>query len=1128
MLHRRLVIRVVLLVVFCCLVWPLSVRANPAPLVTLSVPSTVRLGTPFTFAATFSNNGSTTGYGPFLDLWMPASGADGDDGARFVNAEYLGLPVAVEFQRLFPANGCLDHPYLRDERSRAIQVCGRPGDQLVVLALPFGSFTPGQPPVEVEITARVSPNADIGFLLNIQARGGFRFGATPLDDPCCDAPITSQPVSATVTPTLINLTKTNNAPENEIATGPNNPFNWTLTVDIPAGQTIANLTITDTLPPSTRFGAVTAANPPVATTVAGNTVTFGFGTVTGGAGDDDASVTFSFHSAQLTPSGDAVLPPISGAPREAYNNATATGLWTPNDPRDGSSAQTVNARVTCPGTVCPGGAAPVLKALAVQKSVETMPTGANVSPGTELAYTLDFQISDVFAFGSLTLTDLISDGQRLVPGSVALSYSQHGAAPAVGLAPANLTVSEYFTGGVPGVGGPLPPGVQPGDTQLVIRISDQVGVPILGGCIPVGGVAIVGSDYCAAFNAGALTRGIITYRTVVQDNFTDAHLLPGNSSDASVDQGDILNNRALLSGQIVSPATFAPGGFQITTDDTQAEVQIVRGQPSKSVYAINGVACAPTCDGQEIAPGDTVTYLLQHSMPNSDFENFALIDFLPLPVFSASEFTGQVVRDQINAAIPPAGTAKLFQGDTLYNRMAAVLGAAPATPTLTINRQNNTLRFEYGSFDDPANQPTQITIAFTVTVQAQPFADGLALTNLLRVREGSTNSGENRDDTIVQIRIVRPQLVMTKGIVATSNISGQFLPAAVGPVTFNPPGSSPAFNGVISSDGLAQTPVNSDLTNVQIGDRVTFAIVINNLGQSTAGAFDIRMRDQIAPGFGIPDGTPGLNLSIRLGNGAPVDYVSLPGGAGSPADLFGVGLELVDPGVGVCGPYNASDGSNIVIITYDLEIREITADTLRNTASITRYSNREGGGNLTGGGELTDTAEVRFTDGRSSDDRLITKSVDKPFAKAGERITWTVEVRNTSAFPLTEVVVIDRLPDAVTPVSARTTRGILSLSGQTYTLRLDVLGIGETVVITLVTDVRQTLEPPFVLVNSAVLYAGGVELARSQAQTVIAERLAATGESRWSVLHEALLLPLFSGMIAAGIWIYARLSLASG
>ena len=70
------------------------------PVVTLNVPSEVLIREDFTFTVTFkSAAGSAIGYGPYLDLYLPAWGADGDgpfsgtpqkcDGINFVSAETL-------------------------------------------------------------------------------------------------------------------------------------------------------------------------------------------------------------------------------------------------------------------------------------------------------------------------------------------------------------------------------------------------------------------------------------------------------------------------------------------------------------------------------------------------------------------------------------------------------------------------------------------------------------------------------------------------------------------------------------------------------------------------------------------------------------------------------------------------------------------------------------------------------------------------------------------------------------------------------------------------------------------------------------------------------------------------------
>ncbi len=71
-------------------------------------------------------------------------------------------------------------------------------------------------------------------------------------------------------------------------------------------------------------------------------------------------------------------------------------------------------------------------------------------------------------------------------------------------------------------------------------------------------------------------------------------------------------------------------------------------------------------------------------------------------------------------------------------------------------------------------------------------------------------------------------------------------------VTFNPPGSNPSWSGLVNSSGLAAQPIDSDLAGVDAGDLATFALVIENQGSSPHGAFDIRLRDLLAPGYVIP------------------------------------------------------------------------------------------------------------------------------------------------------------------------------------------------------------------------------------------------------------------------------------
>lgn len=956
---------------------PSAAAARPlqvaTPAVSLAAPGSVSLGANFNLTVTFDNAGDTTGYGPFVDLLFPVNGADGaagtdtPDGVDFTGATYLGSPV-MAVEQTFPddggGSGCVDHPYARDTSGAYIQVCGTAGDKLVVLQLPFGSFTPSQPAVVVSVGASLSNLADLGTPLTLRARGGFRFGNTPLDDWCCD-PVILVPTSDdgsgwpsdSLDPTLVSISKAYSGPEDETATGPNFPRQYTITVDVAPGQTVTDLDVTDELPNNLAFLSVdlispagsvvqtptvgAAANPP------NNRLVVNFPSVTG-----SATITFSYFVTQFDADGAPVVPPASGDDSTSDNRAGGVGDWTPIDPRDSGGADNVIA-----GGICPS--CSILhtlndRSIAVQKGVTVViPVGAtSPSPGDTLQYSLQFQVSDFFAFDQVMLTDTISDGQRFdMSFTPTLSLAGNGfSLAAAGMNAANYTVEPHYTGG----GGPPP---TDGTTIITLRASDEIvtrGQPtgrLIGGCIPTDGTGGPDPD-CGGYNDGP-TSGTITFRTIIQDEFSDDF----PSGDESVDQGDVLADTVTVAGDLLDPADLTANGFS-EADASNASVSIPRGQPEKSIYAVNGTTCG-ACPDVEVEPGDTLTFRLQYDLPTSDFEDLYLIDFLPLPVLDATEVT--TFDPTVSVAAPTAGTAKFGPADSFYNSNPPASNIVPAIST---SASGNSVQFTYGNYDDPSvpSPSTAVDILFTVTVSNEPFTDRLLLTNQLRVHEGSTNSTDTDDDGIIQFTLLEPFLLVKKGVIATDQAAGVFSPGTTGPVAFSPPGSAGTrFGGTISSDGLASNPVDSNLSGVDADDLVSFAIVIENQGSSPAGAFDIIVTDTLQPGFVIPGG--GLNLTVTKGDGSAVSYL------GTDTDLFGAGIELVDPGlgVGVCEAYHPTDGSNLIVITYDLQIDPSAEpnQVITNTAEVTNYAGEEGGPDHTGDGPnaaFQDDADTTIAD----------------------------------------------------------------------------------------------------------------------------------------------------------------------
>ncbi len=115
----------------------------------------------------------------------------------------------------------------------------------------------------------------------------------------------------------------------------------------------------------------------------------------------------------------------------------------------------------------------------------------------------------------------------------------------------------------------------------------------------------------------------------------------------------------------------------------------------------------------------------------------------------------------------------------------------------------------------------------------------------------------------------------------------------------------------------------------------------------------------------------------------------------------------------------------------------------------------------------------------------------------GEQITWTITLTNNGTATATDVPVVDTLPDALRVDSATTSKGTVTIVGQTVTFLIDSIAPGETVQMQIVTTV---LTSPLdgLFVNEAIIAvpdgAGGTTiLARAQATVAGVSVLPSTG-----------------------------------
>ncbi len=970
------------------------------PGVSVNIPHDVLIGEDLHFTVTFNNSGTSTGYGPFIDLIFPTSGIDGDDGITFNSATYLGLPVTTIDQIVTDTDpvgdgiGCITHPYAKNSSGVFLQICGLTvGDHYVSLLLPFGSFVTAQTPAELNISASLSNLADLGDDLNIRSAGGYMFGSDPLDNPTSDPSIISLPANNYVNPTLFTLTKSYVGPENETATGPNYMRSYTITVDVASGQSLLNFSLMDYLPENIQFNSILSSSLSYnlanssfpSTSVPGGELSLFYNAIIGNSSSNDLTVVVQFYVPLNDSSNTRVIDPFDGNDVFSCNQASGLGDWYPLDPRD--SGAVGNASAGSHDGICDGDEYENRledKSIAIQKGAAIFndQNASGTSPGDVIQYTLNFQVSDYFAFNNLVVVDTFSDGQRWdATFTPILTISGNPDDNSANFA------SSHFNVDISDIGNDPNPGTN-GTTTVTFNVSDQLAALsgedwMVGGCIPMladGSARDILTNPglnpdCGQYNDGA-TTATITFRTIVQDSFSDDY----PSGDASVDQGDVLADNVSISGDILSVDTLSHSGYQSEADGSSASLAIAYGLLSKSIYALNGNTSFTL--PLRVAPGDVVTYRFIYTLPTSDFENLSFTDYLPLPIFSSTEVTS--FESTVSAASPVAGVAKFGPGDTFY-------GYSGLTPLISTNGGQNSIDFIYGDYDSPSNLSKTIDILFSVSINAQPFADGLYLTNQVTSQENSTNAGANAENAIVQIQLTEPVLKFSKGIVwASSDQSNAvFSPAAVAPVafTYSAPANCNRFGATISSTNLAANPINSNVSGLDGGDIALIALVVENTGSGLNGAFDVTLSDILPTGLTL---IPGSICAVD-GTGAAMTF---------SGDLFGAGLVLDDPGAtstptGAVDPYDPTSGRNIAIISYAVSANTDVpaASTLTNSALLTNFAGTEGGVDHTVV-DLTDTAQIQ----------TLSPSFDKSFtsteinsagngntaAVIGELVTYTL------------------------------------------------------------------------------------------------------------------------------------------
>jgi fimbrial isopeptide formation D2 family protein/uncharacterized repeat protein (TIGR01451 family) len=978
----------------CCAGWlvPASSQAqSPAPRVQIQhtgadgkplpgLPPEVLIGEDFHFQLKVSPDPVATGFAPFVELYLQFDGADCTkaglrcDGLLFASADarftstILALaPCPAGTPTFVFAPSCSAKPLCPGTTSDspscffgadppACSAESVAGFQKVVLELPLPSFVPGQPPVILDVAVHVDSFANDGFPLTIKARGGFRYADKSFSGPpSLDA--TCPMVSADTIPRVFRLTKDVLRPEDETATGPNFPLTYKISVDVAQGQTVAGLEVQDCFSGSLVFLSSTA--PGAAFDPGSDCLFVDFPSLTGGLADPDASFTFNAFVPDLDLNGKPILGP--SCKTAVPNQVSATAQWTPLDPRE--SPSTVTARADHQVTA---------KCIALQKSVRVVNDPNGPRPGDTLQYRLDFQISDFRTFRGLVLDDYLSDGLTLVPGSAFLTVSdQQGSlgGPALGrFSLGHDLVTSVFRNSQTGDVFTCNDGTnlfQP--TLLEFQISQRLSTmasAALGSARHVAGILTGGLAGGAPSTIPAI--GTIFFRARINEDFQRQPVV-----ELSVKKDDPLPNCAVIRGDVldnesITSLTLPHSVIGAGDDDSLAPVTVVAGILRKSIFAVNGkrpppIAPPPAPPLPLVAPGDLVTFELNLPIPAGDAGDLSFTDFLPLPIFHVSPAPPPLVCLQ---ALP-------IPASLLLNNASQAVGLCPAPPVPTASVAENSLHFPFGTVDSPPNVPASADLFLTLQASADPFPNGLRLTNHVIEQEKNSFGVEFDQTEVAEFVMGEPKLRIRKGVVKSDKVSAVFTPSPPAPpdVKFRPAGSGtlPAFSGVISSDnvgvaGGAAPPekvLHSDASNLDGCDLVRFVIAVENLGSSPKGAFDVRLADMLPACLTVPFGLQPdpLDFNLQVVNGRGVPLTCHGGQPCSSAEFFGPGGIQLDnrPGAGALGPFSTTGGDNIAVITFDARVPCHIAATgcCTNTAKLLHYAGVAGGPDHTQAGFST-------------------------------------------------------------------------------------------------------------------------------------------------------------------------------
>jgi hypothetical protein len=304
----------------------------------------------------------------------------------------------------------------------------------------YSSYSPVQPEVSIfqnndenqeGITFKVDKldGALVGTPLEIYSDIWFKYGTDALDNPDTDPAIQGIRSNGSITPQLIKISKKNNKPESEVATGPNFPIIYTINIDIAEGEQVDSVIVKDIISKdlllfdpntsdtnsvlgsieSTNYStsdssvysvsssvAPSRLNPTIPATNHGLTeqsITWTIGDFVGSSNDIDLQFKYTVYAPYKDIDGNLILSKDIDS-HQLINEDVRLDYQYEESPYYVSNDNYL-----------------MLKQLCIQKSVNS--DDMTIIPLSLLDYKIDIQVSDFFDLDKLKITDILSDGNYL-------------------------------------------------------------------------------------------------------------------------------------------------------------------------------------------------------------------------------------------------------------------------------------------------------------------------------------------------------------------------------------------------------------------------------------------------------------------------------------------------------------------------------------------------------------------------------------------------------------------------------------------------------------------------------------------------------------------------------------------